>query len=77
MNKARRKNLASLSEEIETLRSLVESVMEEEQEAFDNLPEGIQYSERGERMEEIISYIEYAVSNLEEACENLQEAIDF
>ena len=39
------------------------------------MPEGLQYSERGERMEEIISYIEDAVGSLEEVNENLEEAI--
>lgn len=40
---------------------------DEEQDAFDNLPESFQYSERGEQMEEYISDIEEAFDNLEEA----------
>lgn len=41
---------------------------EEAQEAFDNLPEGLQCSERGEAMEE-------AISNLEEAYDGMDDII--
>ncbi|MGG7621296.1 hypothetical protein [Bacillus coreaensis] len=36
----------------------MESVKDEEQDAFDNFPEGLQVSERGEAMEDAISKIE-------------------
>lgn len=75
MNNTRRKAITKLMVQIEELRSDLECLLDEEQEAFDNMPEGLQYSERGERMEEIISYIEDAVGSLEEVNENLEEAI--
>ena len=52
MNNIRRKQIAAIMEQLEALREEVETLQEEEQEAFDNLPEGIQMSERGESMEE-------------------------
>lgn len=54
MNKARRKELAEIISLIEEARERLESVMEEEQEALDNMPESFQCSERGETMEEYI-----------------------
>jgi hypothetical protein len=42
---------------------------EEEQDAYDNLPEGIQLSDRGCQME---TYVD----SLDEAYDNLQQAID-
>ena len=42
---------------------------DEEEEKFDNLPEGLQKSKRGEAMQE-------AIEQLETACDNLDEAID-
>lgn len=52
----------SIAEDLETLR-------DEEQEAFDNLSEGLQAAERGQDMEE-------AVSRMTEALEQIQALID-
>lgn len=76
MNKARRKQLEEILGALDAQKSAIESVCEEEQEAFDNLPESIQYSERGETMEGYISEMEDAVSNLEDIISSLQEIID-
>lgn len=71
MNKERRKVLAKLGEEFAVARGKLldiaeqlESIKDEEQEAFDNMPESLQQGERGqasegaiERMDEIIDKI--------------------
>lgn len=45
-------------------------ILEEEQDAFDNLPESIQYSERGEDMQSGIEALETFAGNLDEkACD--------
>lgn len=73
MNNPRRKELKRAWKLIEDAMALleeskdaIEAVMEEEQESFDNLPDGIQCSERGEQMEEYISYLEEIMDCLEE-----------
>lgn len=48
MNKARRAMLQKAIEAIDEARALIEECRELEQEAFDNMPESIQCSERGE-----------------------------
>jgi len=58
MNKARRKEIARAIELIEEAREILENVRDEEQDAFDNMPESIQSSERGEAMEEYISILD-------------------
>lgn len=40
-------------------------IMDEEQEAYDNLPESLQESERGENMQNCIDALEYFMSDLE------------
>lgn len=76
MNKARRKQLEEIVNALDEQKSVIESVCEEEQEAFDNLPESIQYSERGDTMQGYINEMEDAISNLEDVISNLQEIID-
>jgi hypothetical protein len=73
MNKKRRKQIACVIEKLQHGASVLMKVQEEEQIAFDNLPEGIQYSGRGEKMEEAISTIEEAVSRVEDIIQNLEE----
>lgn len=53
----------------------LEELRDEEQEAYDNLPEGIQDSERGENMYNAIDNIESAISSIEEITNYLNEAI--
>ena len=69
MNKARRKALERIMSELDDIQWQIEHIRREEQDAFDNLPESIQSSERREEMEG------YAY-NLEEIYEGLQEQID-
>ena len=52
MNKTRRKVIDKLMERIEDLRSDVEMILDEEQEAFDNIPESLQESEDEKKFKE-------------------------
>lgn len=74
MNKVRRKKIGEAIDLIEQAREILESVMDEEQDAFDNLPEGLQSSERGETMEEYIGTIAECMDNLD--TDLLQEIVD-
>ena len=74
MNKNRRKAIAEVRDILESATSNLEVIRDEEQESFDNLPDGIQESERGEKMSECIEYLEEAIENLGEAIDNLDES---
>lgn len=58
MNRNRRKRIDNILERIEEIESEIVDIRDEEQEAFDNLPESIQFSERGEAMEDSVSCLE-------------------
>jgi hypothetical protein len=75
MNKNRRKRIADLRERIDIIKNELEEVMEEEQDARDNLPNNLQDSEKAEKMDDTIGSIEYAIGNLEETIKNLDEAV--
>lgn len=74
MNAARRKTLADLAERLSAIRSELETVAEAEREAFDNLPEGLQQGEKGERMSEAADALDSVVADLETAGDALNEA---
>lgn len=73
MNKVRRKRVQDAITKIEEAKAILEDAQNEEQAAFDNMPEGLQYGERGEQMEENISKLEEAVSCLEDLVSELEE----
>lgn len=76
MNAQRRKEIAKAIALIEDAIAILDSVAEEEREAYDNLPESLQYSERGERMEECAEAIEYVSSELTDQIDSLNNAIE-
>ena len=74
MNKARRKKLQELMEQLETIKEELEQVQEEEQEAYDNLPESLQYSERGQQIEQAIENMSSAADYLDDILSCIEEA---
>lgn len=77
MNNQRRKAIAAALSTFEALNlndvanilADVEALRDEEQEYFDNMPEGLQGGDKGSMAEE-------AIGQLEEAIERLQEIVD-
>lgn len=75
MNKQRRKELDKVQDLIIDAQNALEELKDEEQECYDNLPEGIQDSERGDAMQEAIEYLEAAYDNLQDAIDNISEVL--
>ena len=76
MNKARRKAIEEIIDQLGTLKEQIECISEEEQEAFDNLPESIQYSERVEAMGEYVTDLDDAASSIDDVMSTLQDIIE-
>ena len=53
---------------------MVSSVLDEEEDAFDNIPENLQGSERYEKTEDAIDCLNDASENIDAAIEKLNEA---
>lgn len=75
MNKERRKRLEAVSQAIDELVQEMYGIQNDEQDAFDNLPEGIQMSERGDQMQENIDNIDSIISDLENIADEIEEII--
>lgn len=72
MNNERRKVVAKVLALIQDAQALLEPIAEEEREAYDNLPEGLQNSERGQTFEANASALEEALESLNSAVESLE-----
>lgn len=71
MNKVRRQQLSKAIDMMDEIMSLIEQIKNDEQEAFDNMPEGLQMSERGEQME---GYID-TLTEISESIFDMQDQI--
>lgn len=67
MNKNRKMRLQKAISEFAHAKDEIEAILNEEQEAFDNLPESLQESERGDEMQEYIDHLTEAMDALNEA----------
>ena len=76
MNRPRRKELNRALELIAEARAIVEAMQEEEQERFDNMPEGLQVSALGEKIEENAGRLEEIAGYLEEQENELEDIIN-
>lgn len=69
MNKKRKQELNKISIELDALLDRLDDIYNDEQIAYDSMPENLQGSDRGMESEE-------AVNAINEAKEQIQEAID-
>ena len=75
MNKARRKRISDAIEKLEKIMAEFEDIRDDEQDCFDNLPENLQYSERGETMEEAVDVLDTVLDNINDAIDAARELI--
>ena len=73
MNNKRRKEISKIVSTLEEVRDRLSEVVDEEQCAFDNMPESIQGSDRGCDSEEAIGYLSDALDSVQSALEYLDE----
>lgn len=77
MNAKRRKKIEKLLfTQLEDIKTAIESIRDEEEEAYDNLPESLQDGERGDKMQEAMDNLENAASGIDDVLDYLNDATD-
>ena len=72
MNKQRRNKISEIVQSLKATAEQLENVKSEEEYCFDNMPENLQYSMRGENSQEAIELLDEALENLEEVIDSLE-----
>lgn len=75
MNKDRRKQLKQWIQQINAMKERLESILSDEEEYFDMMPENLQGSSNGMNSEEAIDKLNDAISYVEEAVESIEEIL--
>ena len=73
MNNSRRKALLKLINQLEQCVTYLQSLLDEEQEAFDNMPEQLQSSGKGYQIEDAIDVMQTVCDQISEAADSLKE----
>lgn len=76
MNNERRKMIAKIQSQLDDLKTELETVKDLEQEIYDNMPDSLQGSEKGDRSFAAITSLEDAISCMEDACTQLDDAVN-
>lgn len=72
MNKDRRNKIQQIIDNINLVKSELQNVLDDEEFAFDSMPENLQYSIRGEESQEAIDYMNEAIECLDNVIETLE-----
>ena len=73
LNRFRREELNGAIKLLEQAYSIIENCRDDEQDAYDNLPDSLQDTERGQQMEENADNLDYADSDFENLLDSLRE----
>ena len=74
MNKERRKRIQEICFALETHKETIQEITNDERDAYDAMPDGIQNSEKGEKVVKALDFLSYAVEELDEAIAELHSA---
>ena len=75
MNRERRKQLRQWNKKVEVLKDELESILWDEQEYYDNIPENLQYSVRAEDSQCAIDCIENVLDVMAEVIDDVEDLI--
>jgi uncharacterized phage infection (PIP) family protein YhgE len=74
MNNSRRKRISKIADALNELKGQIDELYKEEQEAFENIPESLQGTERYEAAENAVDMLYSASSRIENAISFLEDA---
>ena len=76
MNNKRRKTIGLVINSLENLSADLEDVAQEESDAYENMPESIQQSDRGSIIEDNIYNLEDCISQINDVIDTLSSMIE-
>ena len=73
MNKERKGRFNDVISSLEEAKGELEDILNEEQDSYDSLPDGLQMSSRGEKMQDYICLMEDCISKIDEVVGFVEE----
>jgi len=76
MNQSRRNQLRDIQQQLQDIYERLDILCNEEQEAYDNMPESIQDSARGDAAQSAIDILESVRDQVQEASDGIDEIFE-
>lgn len=76
MNRYRRSILKTIVESLNKISEELRDVIDEETDAYENMPDNLKDGERGSSSSDAIEYLEEASSSIDDIIDTINEAID-
>lgn len=76
MNDTRRKQIQKVIDALDDLNLVIQDIFDDEETAYDNLPESLQFGKRGEAMEDALDSLREAMGALQDTQQCLTYAQD-
>lgn len=76
MNKTRRIQLEAIAQKLESLQGDLYTIMNEEEESYDNMPESVQGGEKGETARAVIELLEEAGCSFDDLVDSIRAAAE-
>ncbi len=76
MNKNRRQELHDVVEHLDEAIERIQEIRDDEEASFENLPEGLQGSATGDRMQEAMDTLDEFASDIENIRDDIMEMIE-
>lgn len=76
MNRYRRSILKTIVESLSKINEELRDVIDEETDAYENMPDNLKDGERGSSSSDAIEYLEEASSSIDDIIDTINEAID-
>lgn len=76
MNQSRRNQLRDIQQQLQDIYEWLDILCNEEQEAYDNMPESIQDSARGDAAQSAIDILESVRDQVQEASDGIDEIFE-
>lgn len=73
MNKQRKNNIKEARKELNNLKIKIESILSDEENYYDNMPENLKYSERGYESEDSIDCLNEVIEGMEVILDRLDD----
>lgn len=76
MNQNRRNQIREIQEELRAISERIEPIRDDESDAYENMPESLQESERGEKSMRAVDIIDDAMGSLHDAISTLDDIFE-
>lgn len=76
MNKERKQRFQNVISSLEEAKDELTDIQSDEIDALDAMPEGLQASSRGDKMQEWIDFIDDVVSDIEDITTKIEEQVE-